>query len=120
MKIKNSIILLAVLALGVPAMPFAQEHRGEGRRNESQGPRDLHLRLKRAHEGIERGVKFGSLTREESHRLTRELDSVRDDEARMRADGRLTRRETERLEKELNRLERHIAQLKNNENRKKH
>jgi septal ring factor EnvC (AmiA/AmiB activator) len=50
--------------------------------------------------------------------LKRELDSVRDDEARMRADGRLTHRETERLERELNRLEEHISRLKHNERRR--
>jgi hypothetical protein len=49
----------------------------------------------------------------------RELHKVRNDEARMRADGRLSHRETERLERELSRLERHIAQLKNNENKRR-
>ncbi|MEI6205687.1 MAG: hypothetical protein WCP20_02775 [Desulfuromonadales bacterium] len=105
MKIKCLIVLLAVFVLGFTTFSYAE---GEG----------IHQRVRQAHDQIERGVKSGSLTREEAHRLKNELNSVRDDEARMKADGRLSHGERARLEKELDRLERHISRAKSNDERR--
>lgn len=119
MRIKNLVMVLTVLTLGVPTVSFAQDRgRRERHENESRGPRDFQPRLRRAHEGIERGIRSGALTRDEARRLRGELDNLRDDEARMKSDGRLTNRESERLERELDRLERHISALKHNERRR--
>jgi uncharacterized coiled-coil DUF342 family protein len=126
MKIAYPVALLALLVLGSATFSPAQDrnHRGagdnRGKHETDRGEiRELHQRLKRCHERIDRGVENGDLTRPEFHRLKRELDKVRDDEARMSADGRLTRREAERLDKELDRLERHINALKHNENKRR-
>jgi ABC-type phosphate transport system auxiliary subunit len=121
MKTKCLIVLLVAFFVGFTTFSYAAErdHR-DGNAHENQRIQGLDQRLRSAHEGINRGMKYGSLTREEAHRLNRELDNVRDDEARMRADGKLTRNERERLGKELNRLERHISQLKQNDNKKDH
>jgi septal ring factor EnvC (AmiA/AmiB activator) len=119
MRTKVLIVLLAAFVLGFATFSYAQG-RDKGGRNahENQGIQGIDKRIKNAHEGIERGIKSGALTREEAHRLKSELNSVRDDEARMKADGRLTHQERQRLEKELNRLEKHISQLKHNDNRR--
>jgi septal ring factor EnvC (AmiA/AmiB activator) len=119
MKTKYLIVLLAVLFLSFTTLCCAQGRDQRGRHeNESQGIQGLDQRLRNAHDGVERGIRSGALTREEANRLKSELNSVRDDEARMKADGRLTHKETQRLEKELNRLEKHISQLKHNDNRR--
>ncbi len=119
MRTKCLFILLVAFVLGITTFSYASErdHR-DGNMHENQGIQGLDQRLRNAHESIDRGIKYGSLTREEAHRLNSELDSVRDDESRMRADGRLTRNERERLEKELKRLEQRISRLKQNDNKK--
>lgn len=68
-----------------------------------------------AQQRIEHGMRSGALTRDETYRLRDELNRVKRDEARARADGRLDRREREQLNQELTRLERHIAKFKNND-----
>jgi len=105
MKIKYLIVLVVAFVLGFTTFSYSQ---GRG----------IHDRVRLAHEKIDRGIDSGALTREEAHRLKSELNSVRDDEARMKADGKLSHRERERLEKELDRLERHIARLKTNDNKR--
>ena len=119
MRTKCLFILLVAFVLGITTFSYASErdHR-DGNMHENQGIQGLDQRLRNAHESIDRGIKYGFLTREEAHRLNSELDSVRDDESRMRADGRLTRNERERLEKELKRLEQRISRLKQNDNKK--
>jgi polyhydroxyalkanoate synthesis regulator phasin len=78
----------------------------------------IHERVEIAQQHIERGMRSGSLTREEGRRLRDELNRVRSDEARARSDGHLDRRERERLDRELDRLERHIFALKQNDVRR--
>ena len=119
MKIKCLIVLLVAFVLGFTTFSYAQG-RDQGGRNahESQGIQGIDQRIRNAHEGIDRGIKSGALTREEANRLKSELNSVRKDEARMKADGRLTHQERQRLEKELNRLEKYISRLKHNVNRR--
>jgi len=105
MKAKRIIVILAVLVLGCSTFSYAE---------------GIDQRVRQANEQIERGINSGALTREEARRLKDELYSVRDDEARMKADGRLNRYERERLEKELDRLERHISRLKSDDDRRDH
>jgi hypothetical protein len=117
MKTRYLLILVVafVISLGLTAFSYAEEgHRGGGH----EGVRDIQNRMRIAHEKIDRGIQSGSLTREEAHRLKGELNAVRDDEARMRSDGRLNPHERDRLDRELDRLERHIANLKQNDNRR--
>lgn len=129
MKTRYLVVLLVafVLGIGLTTFSYAEEgrHGGghEGVREGHQGGghegvRDIHNRLRAAHERIDRGIESGALTKHEAHKLKRELDAVRDDEARMRADGRLNHPERERLDRELDRLEKHIARLKHNDNRR--
>ena len=119
MKTKCLIVLLAVFVLGFATFSYAQgRDQGDRKAHESQGIKGIDQRLRNAHAGIDRGIQSGALTREEANRLKGELNRVRDDEARMKADGRLTHQERQRLENELNRLEKHISQLKHNVNRR--
>lgn len=119
MKAKCLIIFVVAFVLGFTTLSWSQgRDRRDRHENESQGIQGLHERLRNAHERIDRGIRSGALTREEAHRLKSELNSVRDDEAQMKADGRLTHRERQRLEKELERLERHISRLKYNDDRR--
>lgn len=113
MKTKYIILLFTALFLGFATFSCAQggDHSGG-----HEGIQNIDHRIRAAHEKIDGGIQSGSLTREEAHRLKGELNAVRDDEVRMRADGRLNRHERDRLERELDRLERHIANLKQNDN----
>ncbi|HPX61294.1 MAG TPA: hypothetical protein PLN25_05940 [Deltaproteobacteria bacterium] len=76
---------------------------------------DMGRRIDRAYIHIDRGIKSGSITRDEARRLKRELSEVRETEDRMTRDGRLDRRERERLDRKLDRLEKHIYQAKSND-----
>jgi septal ring factor EnvC (AmiA/AmiB activator) len=76
-------------------------------------------RVNFAQQRIEQGIRSGSLTRDEASRLRDELNRVRHDESRAMRDGRLDRSERERLNTELARLERHISQLKNNDEQRR-
>ncbi|MEI6258478.1 MAG: hypothetical protein WCR46_01050 [Deltaproteobacteria bacterium] len=105
MKNKRLIVLFAFLVLGFTTFCYAE---GQG----------IHQRVMVAHDRIDRGVHSGSLTREEAHSLRNQLNSIRDDEARMKADGRLSHHERDRLERELDQLERHIYRAKRNDNRR--
>lgn len=107
MKTSRLIVLLAVLVLGFTTFSFAE---GYG----------IRQRVIQAYERIERGIRSGALTREEAHQLKHDLNRVRDDEARMKADGILFPPEIARLEKELNRLEKRISRLKYNDNTRGH
>jgi hypothetical protein len=119
MKTKCVIVLVVAFVLGFTTFSYAQGRDQRGRHeNESQGIQGINERVRDAHESIDRGIRSGALTKEEAHRLKSELNHVREDEARMRADGRLTHKERERLEKELERLEKHIYSLKHNDNRR--
>ncbi len=75
----------------------------------------IHERVVAAHQRIEHGIRSGSLSRDEAHRLRNQLNYVRDQEARARADGHLDRRERERLSAELSRLENRISRYKHND-----
>jgi len=101
--------MLVAFVLGFAAFSYAQ---GRGQ----EGVQNINQRLRSAHEGIERGIRSGALTREEANRLRDDLDYVRHEEARMKADGRLNHQERQRLDQELDRLERRISSLKHNAN----
>lgn len=75
----------------------------------------LRDRVDMAQRRIDHGIRSGTLTREEAHRLRSELRQILSDEDRARADGRLDRRERDRLNREFMRLERHISHLRNND-----
>ena len=100
---RKLIALLAVSIFVFPTFSFADE---------------IHERVKNANEQIERGIRSGNLTKDEARRLRGELKKVRDDETRMKADGRLNSAERARLEKELDRLERLTNRARSNDDRK--
>ncbi len=66
---------------------------------------------------IEQGVKSGQLTPSEAGRLERQQARIKQDEARMKSDGKLTKPERLKLAREQNRASRNIYRMKDN-NRK--
>jgi hypothetical protein len=110
MKKTRLIVLCIVFIAGFTSYSYAQRGGSEGEQNVNQ-------RIRNAHDGIERGIHSGALTREEAHALKNELDYVRNEEDRMRADGRLNLHERQLLDQELDRLERRIARLSHNAGR---
>lgn len=103
MNVKRIVVLLALFVFGFATFAFADS---------------IDQRVRHAHERIERGIQSGQLNRNEAHSLKRQFHQIREDEARMRADGRLSHHERERLHRELDHLERRISHLKHNENRR--
>ncbi len=110
MKTKCLIVLLVAFVLGFTTFSYAQ---GRGQ----EGVQNIDQRVKNAHDDIERGIRSGTLTREEANMLKNELDSVRREEAQMKADGKLTHQERQHLDMELDRLEKHIYSFKHNAGR---
>jgi polyhydroxyalkanoate synthesis regulator phasin len=104
MKVKRLATFLTALLLGASSLAMAAT---------------IGERVDIAQQRIEQGIRSGSLTRDEARRLRDELSQVRHDESRALRDGRLDRNERERLNSELNRLERHISQLKNNDQQRR-
>jgi hypothetical protein len=97
-------IVLGAIAMGLATTAFAQP-RGDWH----GGIRD---RVGHAQARIDRGIRDGSLTRQEAGRLQRELNAVLNRADRMRRDGRLDPREREVLHDDLSRLERNISREK--------
>ncbi len=75
---------------------------------------DSGVHLKR----IERGIEHGSLTRHEANKLLGELHGIRERIDRMRDDGHLDPRERDIVHHDLDRLERHIALEKSDDDRR--
>ena len=75
-------------------------------------------RIQHMERRIEQGIRSGSLTREESHRLREELRAIQHRERRMRDDGRLSPRERDILHADLDRLDRHISREKHDGDRR--
>lgn len=100
MKTARLLMILIACLLGFASFSFADS---------------IDQRVRHAYGRIDRGIQSGLLTREEAHRLKSELRGIREDEARMLSDGRLSPHERERLHRELSRLERHISNLKRND-----
>ena len=103
MKIRQLLLIAAAIVLSFSTVVYADS---------------INQRVRHAYERIDRGIHRGALTREEAHRLKRELRGIRDEEAQMLADGRLSHHERERLNRQLDRLERHISNLKHNDERR--
>jgi hypothetical protein len=64
---------------------------------------------------IDQGVKSGALTPREAGRLEAEQARIKQNEERMKADGKLTAGERERLTRQQNKASRDIYRLKHNE-----
>ncbi|TWJ32705.1 hypothetical protein [Geobacter argillaceus] len=64
---------------------------------------------------IQQGIKSGELTPKEAGRLETEQARIKQDEARMKADGNLTKKERAKLRREQNRASRDIYRKKHNE-----
>lgn len=69
-------------------------------------------REQRQEKRIDQGVKSGELNPREAGRLEREQARIKQDEERMKADGKLTPQERRKLNREQNRASRHIYKEK--------
>jgi len=96
MKRIVSTLLSIVFVAALAANGMAQSTPGVDRRERRQQARIRH------------GVRSGSLTRREAHRLRRQQALTRALEARAKADGRVTARERVRLQRRENRTSRRI------------
>jgi hypothetical protein len=77
-------------------------------------------RFERQQQRIDQGVVSGSLTRREAAILQDNLNWIRDEEARLKADGRLTERERKRLTRMLDDNSERIYDKKHNHIRRMH
>jgi hypothetical protein len=64
---------------------------------------------------IDQGVKSGELTPGEAGRLERQQAKIKQDEERMKSDGKLTKKERRKLTREQNRASKNIYHKKHNE-----
>lgn len=71
-------------------------------------------RIEKQQQRIDQGVISGSLTRREADMLQDNLNWIRNEEARLKADGRLTERERKRLHKVLDQNNEMIYDKKHN------
>ncbi|MEK6699005.1 MAG: hypothetical protein AABZ10_08175 [Nitrospirota bacterium] len=69
-------------------------------------------REQRQEKRVNQGVKSGELTPREAGRLEREQARIKQDEERMKADGKLTPLERKKLQREQDRASRHIYKEK--------
>lgn len=64
---------------------------------------------------IDQGVKSGELTPRETGRLEAQQAKIKQDEERMKSDGKLTKKERRKLKREQDRASKNIYQKKHNE-----
>jgi CRISPR/Cas system-associated endoribonuclease Cas2 len=82
------------------------------------GPTDdpgIQKREQNQEKRIQQGVQSGQLTPKEAGKLEARQAKIKQDEERMKADGKLTRAERKRLKKEQNRASNKIYDKKHNE-----
>ncbi len=77
-------------------------------------------RIEKQQQRIDQGVISGDLTRREADMLQDNLNWIRDEEARLKADRRLTERERKRLHKVLDQNNEMIYDKKHNRIRRMH
>jgi predicted nuclease with TOPRIM domain len=80
---------------------------------------DFQSRIENQQGRIDKGVAKGDLTRREADILQDNLNQIRDEYSRMKADGRLTPGEADRLERDLDVNDRMIQDKRNNEIRRR-
>jgi len=81
------------------------------------GPTDdpgIQKREQNQEKRIDQGVKSGELTPREAGKLEREQAKIKQDEARMKSDGKLTPKERRKLEREQNQASKDIYKKKHN------
>jgi hypothetical protein len=74
----------------------------------------IQQRMQNQENRIDQGVQSGALTPRETGRLEAEQAKIKQDEARMKADGNLTARERAKLTREQDRASRDVYRLKHN------
>jgi hypothetical protein len=103
-----SVFALAVL-FGTATLASAQEN-----------GRNVNQRLHRQHRRIRSGIRSGSLTRSEAHRLERRDRGIRRSERRdRRSGGGISTRERRHLDRRLNRTNRAIYRQKHDRQRRR-
>ena len=99
-------VMCAVMLFGMVAIGSAERVDWRG---------GIRTRIHDARESIERGIKRGTLTKHEARGLREELDGILNKIDRMKEDGHLSPREREKINRDLDRLDRHIAREKHND-----
>lgn len=94
-RLKMLLVLVSLFVVG--GVLLAQDYAGRVREMDAR---------------INQGVRSGQLTRPEEQRLRQQLFRIRDQAARMKADGRLTPAERTRLDRELDALRQNIYREK--------
>ncbi len=79
---------------------------------------DFRDRIENQQKRIDQGVANGDLTRREAEMLQDNLNHIKDEYSRMKADGRLTPAESDRLERDLDNNSRMIQDKRNNQIRR--
>src|SRR5512140_2715204 len=99
-------VICAAMLFGMVAMSSAEREDWRG---------GIRTRIHDARESIERGIKRGTLTHHEARGLKDELTGILNKIDRMKEDGHLSQRERENINRDLDRLERHIAREKHDD-----
>ncbi|MBI5640193.1 MAG: hypothetical protein HZA17_07205 [Nitrospirae bacterium] len=107
MKRLGSILITAALMLMVGGVVYAG--------TADPGIQD---RIEDQQQRIDQGIASGELTRAEADRMQDNLNRIKADEARLKADGKLTPRERARLNKELDHNSKAIYRKKHNPRRR--
>ena len=106
-RIVFATILAIVMAVALTGVPVCAQTNDPG----------IQKRMENQEGRIDQGVKSGALTHRETGRLEAEQARIKQNEERMKADGKLTAGERERLTRQQNKASKDIYRLKHN-NRK--
>ncbi len=109
---KNNDIRRVYTPMPMPAPTPVPVPRHEPQRN------DFRDRIENQQKRIDQGIAKGDLTRREADMLQDNLNHIRDEYGRMKADGRLTPSEADRLDRDLDLNSRMIQDRRNNEIRR--
>ncbi len=109
---KNNDIRRVFTPLPMPAPAPVPPPRHEPQRD------DFRDRMDSQQRSIDQGVSRGDLTRREADMLQENLNHIRDEYGRMKADGRLTPSEADRLDRDLEINSRMIQDKRNNQIRR--
>jgi ribosomal protein S20 len=79
----------------------------------------IRIRIQESKQKIQQGVERGTLNRQESRKLNKELGKILYKIDRMKADGRISPKEREKINRDLDRLDRDIFKEKRDDNRRR-
>jgi ribosomal protein S20 len=79
----------------------------------------IRTRIQDSKQKIQQGVERGTINRQESRKLNKELGKILYKIDRMKADGRISPKEREKINRDLDRLDRQIFKEKRDDNRRR-